>query len=182
MICYMFFVSKSHSATLFYPNVCATSLRSFPFFTFIFYRCLTSPRSCLQMTPPQKNITNDCPPKLRSQMSANTTTSARSDIYRVFVGCLQRPRRGRIVFFAMRFYTEHIGCAVACLFCSDFFVYIFSFDFYKSRCNCYIADSIFTYVLYVCKTFSKKMKNIFNYANRLRTTLFILRRNFLYNI
>ena len=32
MICYVFFVSKSHSATLFYPNVCATSLRSFPFF------------------------------------------------------------------------------------------------------------------------------------------------------
>ena len=95
-------------------------------------------------------------------MSANTTTSARSDIYRVFVGYLQRPRRGRIIFFAMRFYTEHIGCAVACLFCSDFFVYIFSFDFYKSRCNCYIADSIFTCVLYVCKTFFKKNEKYFN--------------------
>ena len=91
-------------------------------------------------------------------------------------------KRSNSFFFAMKFYTEHIGCAVACLFRSDFFVYIFSFDFYKSRCNCYIADSIFTYVLYVCKTFFKKKKNIFSYANRLRTTLFILRRNFLYNI
>ena len=31
MICYMFFVPKSHSATLFYSFVCATSLRSFLF-------------------------------------------------------------------------------------------------------------------------------------------------------
>ncbi len=131
-------------------------------------------------TATKKYITNDCTSEVCSQIFANATTSARSDIYRVFVGYLQRPRRGRIIFFGMKFYTEHIGCAVACLFCSDFFVYIFSFDFYKSRCNCYIADSIFTCVLYVCKTFFKKMKNIFDYANRLRSGVFILRRKCVY--
>ncbi len=44
MICYVFFVSKSHSATLFRSNVCNLA-EVVSFNTFMFYRYLTSPRS-----------------------------------------------------------------------------------------------------------------------------------------
>lgn len=84
MICYVFFVSKSHSATLFRSNVCDLA-EVVSFNTFMFYRYLTSPRSGFILYHREKYITNDndsprsvlkCPQTPRPQRG------------RIFIGCL----------------------------------------------------------------------------------------------
>ncbi len=62
MICYVFFVSKSHSATLFRSNVCDLA-EVVSFITFMFYRYLTSPRSGFKLYHREKYSPNDFSPR-----------------------------------------------------------------------------------------------------------------------
>lgn len=68
-----------------------------------------------------------------------------------------------------------------------YFAVIFLFTFFPSiftKVGVIVTLPILYSPLYYmfAKLFSKKMKNIFGYANRLRTGVFILRRKFVYRI